>query len=494
MIEGLFPSLSFITAVLALPQINNGVKGPPIVTCGVRQIKVEFEILEPFNGNLYTKGYFHKKECRLQGGKLNTTLEMILPVDSDCGIRRKRMSNPKGLILDTTVVLMFHPIFLTQTDKSYHVQCQYLEVQKTVTNNIDVSMLPPTELPQNMEQQDAESSPICRYEVLSGTSSGSPLTFATVGDAVYHKWSCGGGKDNTRYCMTVHSCTADDGQGMGQQLIDSHGCTLDTFLLQPLEYSDDLTAGQISHVFKFADRPTIFFSCMIRIQMKDNSSAVCPRPTEVCDKKRLNGTVAVETPNRVADGKIPSGFPRPPDALQVPDSDYFIDEPTSSEEKMESGDKAPLDFDSNFKPAISSRLIRREISRYLMDVDVSAPSVDVIDLPETDVRKPLESVGKQKKVQNDICVSRFSIFLSVCILCFVSVATVLLFCIVQRRFFGRVGFEPTHPYEYQNAQRPRTRGKQSLESGALDHSAIRAGRSSRKNPFPHPDYGLTIDR
>ncbi|CAD6186414.1 unnamed protein product [Caenorhabditis auriculariae] len=48
-----------------------------------------------------------------------------------------------------------------------------------------------------------------------------------------------------------------------------------------------------------------------------------------------------------------------------------------------------------------------------------------------------------------------------------------------KRFLHEVGFEPTHPYEYQNAQRPRTRGKLSLESGALDHSAIRADVSAK---------------
>ncbi|KHJ89348.1 hypothetical protein OESDEN_10830 [Oesophagostomum dentatum] len=75
--------------------------------------------------------------------------------------------------------------------------------------------------------------------------------------------------------MTVHSCTADDGQGVGQQLIDEKGCSTDNFLLKNLEYGDDLVAGQQAHVFKFADKPTIYFACMIRLELKENTTSSC---------------------------------------------------------------------------------------------------------------------------------------------------------------------------------------------------------------------------
>ncbi|VDM75054.1 unnamed protein product [Strongylus vulgaris] len=89
-------------------------------------------------------------------------------------------------------------------------------------------------------------------------------------------WTCEA-EDNLQYCMTVHSCTADDGQGIGQQLIDERGCSLDNFLLKNLEYGDDLVAGQQAYVFKFADKPTIFFSCMIRLELKENDTSICPK-------------------------------------------------------------------------------------------------------------------------------------------------------------------------------------------------------------------------
>uniref|UniRef100_A0A1I7XI56 ZP domain-containing protein n=1 Tax=Heterorhabditis bacteriophora TaxID=37862 RepID=A0A1I7XI56_HETBA len=40
--------------------------------------------------------------------------------------------------------------------------------------------------------------------------------------SVNMKWSCEA-PDKDLYCMTVHSCSADDGHGMGQQLVDEKG-------------------------------------------------------------------------------------------------------------------------------------------------------------------------------------------------------------------------------------------------------------------------------
>ncbi|KIH46116.1 hypothetical protein ANCDUO_23833 [Ancylostoma duodenale] len=111
------------------------------------------------------KGFFNHPACRLKGNS-STVMTIDVPVASTCGMRRRRVANPRGLVVDTTIILMFHPIFMTQVDKAYHIQCNYLESNREVTQALDVSMQSPTELPQSAAVQDDRKAPTCKYQVI----------------------------------------------------------------------------------------------------------------------------------------------------------------------------------------------------------------------------------------------------------------------------------------------------------------------------------------
>lgn len=64
--------------------------------------------------------------------------------------------------------------------------------------------------------------PVCRYEVLNGGPEGSPVFYATIGQMIYHKWTCDSTNEN-QFCMIVHSCIVDDGNGDRVELIDEKG-------------------------------------------------------------------------------------------------------------------------------------------------------------------------------------------------------------------------------------------------------------------------------
>uniref|UniRef100_A0A915AY13 ZP domain-containing protein n=1 Tax=Parascaris univalens TaxID=6257 RepID=A0A915AY13_PARUN len=118
--------------------------------------------------------------------------------------------------------------------------------------------------------------PVCRYEILLNGPEGEPITFAEIGQQVYHKWTCDTETTDT-FCMVVHSCFVDDGNGDVVNILNDDGCALDRYILNNLEYPSDLMAGQEAHVYKYADRSQLFYQCQITITIKEPGGD-CPRP------------------------------------------------------------------------------------------------------------------------------------------------------------------------------------------------------------------------
>ncbi|KAE9420877.1 hypothetical protein Angca_004003, partial [Angiostrongylus cantonensis] len=253
--------------VRAIP-IDNGVEGEPEIECGPSTITINFNTRNPFEGHVYVKGLYDQPGCRSdEGGRQVAGIE--LPFDT-CNTARTRSLNPRGVFISTTVVISFHPQFVTKVDRAYRIQCFYMEADKTVSTQIEVSDLT------TAFQTQVVPMPICKYEILDGGPTGAPIQFATIGQQVYHKWTCDSETTDT-FCAIVHSCTVDDGNGDTVQILNDEGCALDKFLLNNLEYPTDLMAGQEAHVYKYADRSQLFYQCQISITIKEPNTE-CARP------------------------------------------------------------------------------------------------------------------------------------------------------------------------------------------------------------------------
>ncbi|PIO76299.1 zona pellucida-like domain protein [Teladorsagia circumcincta] len=173
-----------VGAVYCIP-VDNGVEGEPEVECGPTAITVNFNTRNPFEGHVYVKGLYDQKECRNdEGGRQVAGIE--LPFDS-CNTARTRSLNPRGVFVSTTVVISFHPQFVTKVDRAYRIQCFYMESDKTVSTQIEVSDLT------TAFQTQVVPMPICRYEILDGGPSGQPIQFATIGqqgsDKIEELWT-----------------------------------------------------------------------------------------------------------------------------------------------------------------------------------------------------------------------------------------------------------------------------------------------------------------
>jgi len=262
-------AFGLLAAVSAIP-IDNGITGDPEIECGPTSIQVTFNTQNAFSGHVYVKNRFAEDGCRTTGDNTRSIGQIELDFAA-CGVARERSAEPKGIFVRSTIVISFHPNFLTKIDRAYTIQCFYMEADKTVSTEIEVSMIT------TGFQTQVVPMPVCRYEILDAADgNGNPVQFAIIGQAVFHKWTCDTDTIDT-FCMVVHSCTVDDGQGDNLQLIDENGCAIDRYLMGNLDYPSDLMASKEVHVFKYADRPALFFNCQITITVKEPNGQ-CERP------------------------------------------------------------------------------------------------------------------------------------------------------------------------------------------------------------------------
>uniref|UniRef100_A0A1I7V5R9 Cuticlin 1 n=1 Tax=Loa loa TaxID=7209 RepID=A0A1I7V5R9_LOALO len=290
--------LFHLSNISAIP-IDNGVEGEPEIECGAATLTVNFNTRNKFEGHVYVKGLYDHEECRSDSsGRQVAGIE--LPLDS-CNVERSRSLNPRGVFVTAVVVITFHPKFITKVDRAYRIQCFYMEADKTVSSQIEVSEMT------TVFQTQVVPMPICRYEILEGGPSGTPVRYAMIGDHVYHKWTCDSETTDT-FCALVHSCVVDDGKGDTVEILNEDGCALDRYLLNNLEYPTDLMAGQEAHVYKYADRSELYYQCQISITIKEPNSN-CPRPQ--CSEPQGFGAV------KSAAAPAPEASPLSPRTLRL---------------------------------------------------------------------------------------------------------------------------------------------------------------------------------
>jgi len=185
-------------------------------------------------------------------------------------------------------VFSFHPTFLTKVDQAVKIQFFYMEANKTVQAEIDVSPITPGFVTHNVPM------PICLYTLHEGSPDGPLIKYAQIGQSIVHRWECiQHSATHDIFGMLVHNCFVDDGGGNRVQILDSKGCGLDRHLLGTPEYSDTLRlVFKETHVYKFADKPMLQFQCQISVCIKyDNGCSGLTPPN--CNSKRFSRDVTV---------------------------------------------------------------------------------------------------------------------------------------------------------------------------------------------------------
>nr|CAD2169403.1 unnamed protein product [Meloidogyne enterolobii] len=171
--------------------------------------------------------------------------------------------NPSGTMY--RICLSIHPLFVTDSDRSYCAQCVYMEANLVddLERNIAISEMTPNELD---PQFDEASNPHCSYSIRKGTVDGPEVHAAVVGETVFHVWQC----SSENVGILVQNCHVEDLQGDKILIIDQNGCGVDQYLFKTPQYSSDLhTAFLQSSVFKFVDKSMTRFRCQLRLCVKN---------------------------------------------------------------------------------------------------------------------------------------------------------------------------------------------------------------------------------
>ncbi|CAD5218286.1 unnamed protein product [Bursaphelenchus okinawaensis] len=245
--------------------LQNGVFGEPQIFCGPEGIHVLVHTKEAFRGRLFVAEEADRPECihsYVDSEDSTNSAEFHIKFGG-CNMRRQRTLSPRGVSFSFVLVTSFHSTFLTGSDRAFNVRCFFVEAVKGVESQLQVNQLV-TEL-----VQQEFTLPQCNY-YLKSTHESSSLRFASIGDSVTHVWEC----DSSAawlYGLLIHSCYVDDGRGNKFELVDQHGCAVDRMLLNDIVYEENgVNAYVNSHVFKYADRVQLFFTCTVQLCFKED--------------------------------------------------------------------------------------------------------------------------------------------------------------------------------------------------------------------------------
>ncbi|GMT15481.1 hypothetical protein PFISCL1PPCAC_6778, partial [Pristionchus fissidentatus] len=218
----------------AATKYPNEIEETPSVICEKDKIIVKIKTTSSNPSLIYADDFGEDPECST---KNKNSIEIK---HGKCGMSTERTEDPMGAVQRVCVSVQLHPMFVTEADRSYCVQCVYVEqhVLRDFEQALDVS----NDLQKLLYQNTRLSSSFSWLQILfQGSPTGPPAHYAVIGDAVYHVWQC----DGNNHGIVVQNCFVEDGKGNRILIIDQDGYE--------------------THVFKFAQKTVTRFACQIRI-------------------------------------------------------------------------------------------------------------------------------------------------------------------------------------------------------------------------------------
>ncbi|CAD5213508.1 unnamed protein product [Bursaphelenchus xylophilus] len=253
-------------------QVTNGVIEQPFVSCAPDAIYAKWKTEQTFTGRVNVR--FAPNRYCYQVLVTNNQVELLIP-HLDCRISRIRSSKPEGILLEATVLLSFHPEFVTEADRLFVLRCLHTRNGSEMGTGVPQPLTMSTPIT-TIDEQDNSVEKValtCSY-VVKNDRSGEMIRTVRIGTPVRHEWECEGARPNQ--CLVVTSCfiKTTDSQ---HELVDQYGCSKDESLISPLEYQGKTRVLQRSRIFGVADKPFIYYQCEMNL-VDIHPNETCPRP------------------------------------------------------------------------------------------------------------------------------------------------------------------------------------------------------------------------
>ncbi|MFH4973371.1 hypothetical protein AB6A40_000080 [Gnathostoma spinigerum] len=193
---------------------------------------------------------------------------------NSCGMQRVRQQT-NLISFSVTVIISFHPLFVSKFDRAYRLTCDYIKRPEKPTRNFTAG-LGIRGIDENLVDTQIADDTECIYTLSIGgksIDSSESVHFVRIGDPIEHHWKCPNLLPTEFF--VIHDCFVNPefSRGNDPMIVDHFGCPSDPLAMEQIDYSGDGHSAVGKHsAYKFADYPNILFRCSLTICRRDMPS------------------------------------------------------------------------------------------------------------------------------------------------------------------------------------------------------------------------------
>ena len=258
------------------------------VMCEKSHIRVSITFDKPFQGIIFSKGYYSDQSCiHLQptSGTISTSFEIG---QNNCGLTSSGnidfngQPNPAGSYVENTIIIQYDPQVQEVWDQARRLRCTWYDYyEKAVTfKPFQVNML--NAVTANFLGDSLQ----CWMQIQVGKGPWASEVSGIVKIGQTMTMVLGIKDEENKFDMLVRNCVAHDGKRTPIKLVDELGCIQRPKIMSNFQKiknfgsSASVVAYAYFQAFKFPDSMNVHFQCVIQVCRFSCPDPQCPSPNQ----------------------------------------------------------------------------------------------------------------------------------------------------------------------------------------------------------------------